>query len=108
MFPPSNSAFSTADWIDLRMAAKSASSSSRAWLFSEVSLAATTFSLSWFSRSEIDSPDERATSTIEVARSRLCLTAESAPMSARWPWAIAQMAALSLAPWIFSPVEMRF
>ena len=107
MLPPSKAAFSTADLIDRSKALKSSFSSERDWVPREVSLAATTFSLSWFSRSEIDSPAERATSAIEVARSRLDLTAERAPTSARWLWAMAQTAALSLAPWTFRPVEIR-
>ncbi len=107
MLPPSKAALSTADLIAFIRAWKSAFSSWRDWVFSEVSFAAVTFSLSWFSRSEIDLPADRATSAIEVARSRLCFTAPSAPTSARWVWAMAQIAALSLAPWTFRPVETR-
>ncbi|MNE34517.1 hypothetical protein D3C80_1282430 [compost metagenome] len=37
----------------------------------------------------------------------LDLTDSSAPESARWFWAMAQVAALSLAPWTLSPVFTR-
>ena len=75
---------------------------------SDGSIAATTFSLIWLSRSEIVSPAASETSAIEVARSRLIFTAESAPMSARWPWAMAQIEALSLAPLTLRPELIRF
>ena len=76
---------------------KSAFSEVREVVVSEVSFAATTFSRISFRRSETDSPAARATSAIEVARSKLILTAPSALMSARCSWAIDQTAALSLA-----------
>ena len=75
---------------------------------SDVSIAATTFSFSCTSRSEMVSPAVMATSEIDVARSRLIFTAPRAPMSARCPWAMAQTAALSLALAIRRPVFIRF
>ena len=107
MLAPSKEALLITWPICLRMALKSLSMAVREALSAEGSIAATTFSLSWLSRSEIDSPAVMATSVIDVARLRLALTADRAPMSALCPWAIDQTAALSLALLIFSPVETR-
>ncbi len=78
----------------------------REMVSSDGSCAATTLALISFSRSEIEAPAVMATSAMEDARSRLCLTAVSAPTSARWPWAMAQTEALSLALLIARPVEI--
>ncbi len=85
---PLNVAFWT-DWATCcRIEVKSWLSALRDTLSMEVSIAPTTFSRIWLSRSEMFEPAAAATSAIELARLRLSVTADSELRSERWLWAI--------------------
>ncbi len=107
MLAPSNWALVTVLLIWLRRARKSVSIALREAASSDGSWAATTLALIWLSRSETEEPAVWATSAIDEARSRLDFTAPRELTSARWPWAMAQTEALSLALAMARPVEIR-
>ena len=108
MLAPLNSALFTtfASWS--RSALKSSFRAVRLAASRVVSEAARAFSFIWSRVSEMLSPAERATSTVEIERWRESLTAFSAPEFERWFWAMAQTAPLSLALATFRPVLIRF
>jgi hypothetical protein len=66
-----------------------------------VSVAASAFSFIWIRRSDTLSAADMATSTVEIPRCSDSCTGLMLWDSARWPWAMAQMAPLSLALLIF-------
>ena len=105
---PLNEALDTTLPIWSRREVKVAFRALRLLVSREVSEADRAVAFSWLSRSETEPPAAVATSMVDWARCSDCLTESRDREVARWFWAMAQMAPLSLAVATARPVLMRF